>query len=82
MNKPEWTIISEAEIAEAIGSKIGSTYTNLDLVKIAGALYQKKLLQYLIKTYSTKFMDIDGHTQESVSTWHLESMIKQLNELK
>lgn len=43
---------------------------------------QKKLLEWLIKTHSVAFIDIDGHTVESIRTSHLESMLSQLEAIK
>lgn len=40
----------------------------------------KKLLECLIKTHSTTFLDIDGHHITCIHTSHLDSMLKSLEE--
>ena len=86
MDKLTWAPMNPCDTCPASPKNDPQAYDGCEVAKtcvlyykfISGKEYQKELLLYLIKTYSVKFLDIDGRTQEAISTWHLESMLKQL----
>jgi hypothetical protein len=72
----EWMITvhdCRGETQEAINN---SSYG--EACEVIGNVAQRKLLEYLIATHVIQFVDIDGHNVKAMLSFHLESMLKQL----